>query len=34
MNVEYEEFECVEDIFLYISFFVSPMKNFIPINLN
>jgi len=25
MNVDYEEFEGIEDIFLYISFFVSPM---------
>ena len=34
MNVEYEEFESIEDIFLYISFFVPTMKNFIPINSN
>jgi len=34
MNVEHEEFEDIEDIFPYISFFLSRMKNLIPINLN
>ena len=32
MNVEYEEFENIEDLLLYLSSVAPPMKNFMPIN--
>ncbi len=32
MHVEYEEFETVEDIFMYMSSVAPPMKNTMPIN--
>ena len=32
MNVEFEEFSSVEDIFLYMSSIAPPMKNYLPIN--
>jgi len=32
MNVEYEEFENIEDMLLYLSSVAPPMKNFMPIN--
>ena len=32
MNVEYEEFDTIEDIFLYMSSAAPPMKNTMPIN--
>lgn len=32
MHVEYEEFESVEDIFLYMASAAPPMKNTIPVN--
>ena len=32
MHIEYEEFESVEDIFMYMSSVVPPMKNTMPIN--
>ena len=32
MHVEYEEFETVEDIFMYMSSVAPPMKNSMPIN--
>ena len=32
MNVEYEEFESIEDIFMYLSSVAPPMKNVMPIN--
>ena len=32
MRVEYEEFESVEDIFMYMSSVAPPMKNTMPIN--
>ena len=32
MHIEYEEFASVEDIFLYMSSVVPPMKNTMPIN--
>jgi hypothetical protein len=32
MNVEYEEFENIEDIFMYLSSVAPPMKNVMPIN--
>ena len=32
MHVEYEEFESVEDIFMYMSSVAPPMKNTMPIN--
>jgi len=32
MHVEYEEFETVEDIFLYMASAAPPMKNTMPIN--
>ena len=32
MHVEYEEFEKVEDIFMYMSSVAPPMKNTMPIN--
>ena len=32
MRVEYEEFESVEDIFMYMASVAPPMKNTLPIN--
>jgi hypothetical protein len=32
MDVEFEEFETVEEIFLYMACVASPMKNILPIN--
>ncbi|MEC9416921.1 MAG: hypothetical protein VYC28_04020, partial [Thermoproteota archaeon] len=32
MNVEFEEFSSVEDIFLYMASIAPPMKNYLPIN--
>ena len=32
MHVEYEEFETVEEIFMYMSSVAPPMKNTLPIN--
>ena len=32
MNIEYEEFDSVEDIFMYMSSVAPPMKNTLPIN--
>ncbi len=32
MHVEYEEFEKVEDVFMYMSSIATPMKNSMPIN--
>jgi len=32
MHVEYEEFESIEDIFMYMSSVAPPMKNSMPIN--
>jgi len=32
MNVEFEEFDSVEDIFLYMASIAPPMKNYLPIN--
>lgn len=32
MHVEYEEFESIEDIFMYMSSVAPPMKNTMPIN--
>ena len=32
MNVEFEEFDSIEDIFLYMACVASPMKNILPIN--
>jgi len=32
MNVEYEEFDTVEDLFLYLSSAAPPMKNTMPVN--
>jgi len=32
MNVEYEEFDTIEDIFLYMSSAAPPMKNTMPVN--
>ena len=32
MNVEYEEFENIEDLLLYLSSVAPPMKNVMPIN--
>ena len=32
MHVEYEEFEKVEDIFMYMASVAPPMKNTMPIN--
>ncbi len=32
MNVEFEEFDSIEDIFLYMSAIAPPMKNYLPIN--
>ena len=32
MNVEFEEFDSIEDIFLYMASIAPPMKNYLPIN--
>lgn len=32
MNVQYEEFETIEDLFLYLSSAAPPMKNTMPVN--
>jgi hypothetical protein len=32
MQIEYEEFETIEDIFMYMSSVAPPMKNTMPIN--
>ncbi|MCH8833422.1 MAG: hypothetical protein IIA81_03925 [Thaumarchaeota archaeon] len=32
MHVEYEEFETIEDIFMYMSAATPPMKNTMPVN--
>ena len=32
MHIEYEEFDSVEDIFMYMSSVAPPMKNTLPIN--
>ena len=32
MNVEFEEFHSIEDIFLYMASIAPPMKNVLPIN--
>ena len=32
MNIEYEEFDSVEDLFLYMACVATPMKNVLPIN--
>ena len=32
MNVEFEEFDSVEDIFLYMASISTPMKNVLPMN--
>jgi hypothetical protein len=32
MNVEFEEFDSVEDIFMYMTSVAPPMKNYLPIN--
>ena len=32
MNTEYEEFETVEDLFMYLMSAISPMKNTLPIS--
>ena len=32
MNVEYEEFISIEDMFLFLASAAPPMKNFMPIN--
>ena len=32
MNVEYEEFDNVEDMFMYLASVAPPMKNTMPIN--
>ena len=32
MNVEYEEFDSIEDIFLYMACIAQPMKSVLPIN--
>ena len=32
MNFEFEEFDCPEDIFIYMSTMAPPMKNMLPIN--
>jgi len=32
MNVEFEEFDTVEELFLYMACVASPMKNILPIN--
>ncbi len=32
MDVEFEEFDSVEDVFLYMASITTPMKNILPIN--
>ena len=32
MNIEYEEFNSIEDIFLYMACIAQPMKSVLPIN--
>ena len=32
MNVEYEEFNSIEEVFLYMACVATPMKNVLPIN--
>lgn len=32
MNIEYEEFDTIEDLFLYLSSAAPPMKNTMPVN--
>ena len=32
MNIEFEEFDSIEDIFLYMACPATPMKNVLPIN--
>lgn len=32
MNIEYEEFDRVEDLFMYLSAAAPPMKNTLPVN--
>ena len=32
MNIEFEEFDSVEDVFLYMASIATPMKNILPIN--
>ena len=32
MNIEFEEFDSIEDIFLYMACIATPMKNVLPIN--
>ena len=32
MDIEFEEFDSVEDIFLYMASITNPMKNVLPIN--
>ena len=32
MNVEFEEFDSIEDFFLYMACVATPMKNVLPIN--
>ena len=32
MNMEYEEFDSIEDIFLYMACIAQPMKSVLPIN--
>ena len=32
MNIEYEEFDSAEDLFLYMACVATPMKNVLPIN--
>ena len=32
MNIEYEEFDSAEDLFLYLACVATPMKNILPIN--
>ena len=32
MDIEFEEFDSIEDIFLYMASIAPPMKNYLPIN--
>lgn len=32
MNIEYEEFETIEDLFIYLASISQPMKNIMPLN--
>ena len=32
MNVEYEEFDSIEDVFLFLASAAPPMKNTMPVN--